>query len=82
MSVRAKFYVGEKTVRSNHPHPNADNQPMEVVTLYPVNGNSEENASFFKWTPSGKIELGVLNPEAAKQFEPGKEYYVDFTPAE
>lgn len=82
MTVRAKFYVGEKVTRANHPHPQATNEPMETVVLYPVNGDTEENKNFFKWTPSGKIEIGILNPEAAKQFEIGKEYYIDFTPAE
>jgi hypothetical protein len=79
MSVRAKFYVGEKAERSNHPNPNYPVQTFETVILYPVNGGSEENKNFFQYTPSGKIELGIMNQEAAKQFEVGKEYYVDFT---
>lgn len=82
MSVRAKFYVGEKAVRSNHPNPNYPVQTSDTVTLYPVINGSEENKSFFQYTPSGKIELGIVNAEAAKQFEVGKEYYIDFTPAE
>lgn len=41
----------------------------------------DENSKFFKASPSGKIELSVVNPEAAAQFEVGKEYFVDFTPA-
>ena len=47
----------------------------------PVFTGSEENKNFFKWTPGGKIELQVVNPEAAEKFELGKEYFVDFTPA-
>jgi hypothetical protein len=31
-------------------------------------------------TPSGRIELGVINLAAAAIFVPGKEYYVDITP--
>jgi hypothetical protein len=80
--VRAKMYCGEKIKRANHPNPNYPIDIFETVVLYPVSGNSEENKQFFRWTPTGKIELGILNPEAAKQFEVGKEYYVDFTPAE
>ena len=48
------------------------------VTLVPVTGECEENKTFFKWTPSGKIEMSILNPEAAEQFEIGKNYYVEF----
>ncbi|MDE2106306.1 MAG: hypothetical protein KGL39_54300 [Patescibacteria group bacterium] len=32
--------------------------------------------------PSADIRLNVVNPAASTQFEVGKEYYVDFTPAE
>jgi len=40
-----------------------------------------ENARFTKATPWGEITLGIDNPDALSQFEKGKEYYVDFTPA-
>jgi len=52
------------------------------VTLHPVTCGSEENDKFFEFTPYGAITMGVINPEAIKQFEIGKEFYVDFTPAE
>lgn len=70
--VRAKFQVYEvaKTL-SGH-----------KVVLQPVTSGSEENKEFFKWTPSGKIELYCINDKAVEQFEVGKEYYVDFTLAE
>jgi hypothetical protein len=48
------------------------------VVLLPVTGNSEENKTFFSSTPSGRIELNLVNKEAAKQFEVGVECYVDF----
>lgn len=66
--VRAKF----RCVGSNE----------GVVTLYPVMGGSEENNTFWKYTPSGQITMMITNPEAINQFEAGKEYYVDFTAAE
>ena len=44
----------------------------------PVYGDSPENKEFFKYTPSGSIELGTIREHL---FEAGKEYYVDFTPA-
>jgi hypothetical protein len=51
------------------------------VILEPVTCGSKENEEFFKWTPYGKIDIGTINPEAAKQFIPGEEYYIDFSPA-
>lgn len=72
-TVRAKFTVVAMTQRAG------DTWSIE---LSPVVNGSEENKQFFKWTPSGKIELGTLNLEAAKQFKVGHEYYIDFTSAE
>jgi hypothetical protein len=53
-----------------------------VIELYPVVGGSDDNEKFYQYTPSGKIELGTVNENASKLFEIGKEYYVDFTPAD
>lgn len=66
--VRAKFHC-------NHKDENG-------IYLSPVYSGSEENAQFFAATPGGQIILHIVNPVAAEQFEVGKEYYVDFTPAQ
>jgi len=66
--VRAKFKVMNVTEKE--------------VTLLPVTYGSEENKKFFELTPYGSIQMGTINPDAIKQFEVGKEFYVDFTPAE
>jgi hypothetical protein len=39
-----------------------------------------ENQRFHKATPSGTLEIYVDNP--AVSFEPGKSYYLDFSPAD
>lgn len=52
------------------------------VKMYPVHSGSEENKSFYQYTPGGSLDLQVLNPEAAKMFQPGKEYYIDISPVE
>lgn len=70
--TRAKFKVTEVIER--------DGGSLEVKLL-PVTSGSPENENFYKWTPSGSISLSTINEEAAKQFKPGKEFYVDFTPA-
>lgn len=53
--------------------------------MSPVYGGGDpthENAAFWHATPQGKIALGCANRAAADRFETGKQYYVDFTPAE
>lgn len=78
--VRAKFVVESyETRKSNTRDP--ESEELRTVKLVAVTGESEENKKFFRWTPNGTISMGVLNPEAWKQLELGKQYYVDFTEA-
>ena len=72
MSVRAKFEVESVTETKGGSF---------SVKLNPVTSGSPENDSFFKWTPYGKIEIGTINKDAAAQFVPGSQFYVDFTAA-
>lgn len=69
-TVRAKFRVQSITEAEGG---------LKSATLVPVTTGSEENKEFFKWTPAGQIQLGTINPAAAAQFVPGREFYVDFT---
>lgn len=78
MTVRAKFKVHSITQQE---HWDKSKGPLHTVKLQPVTSNSPENAEFYAATPSGQIELSTLNEAAGKQFELGKEYYIDFTPA-
>ncbi len=56
---------------------------VKFRTVYETDEHkSHENVSFTKATPWGEIRLGIDNPAALSQFEAGKSYYVDFTPAE
>lgn len=70
--TRAKFYVYSKTEFSG-------SDTVQVV-LQPVTSGSAENESFWKWTPSGKIEMSIRG-EAAALFHVGEEYYIDFSSA-
>lgn len=52
------------------------------LTFGAVYTDSEENKMFFKYTPAITVMLQTVNEEAAKNFEQGQEYYLDFIPAE
>jgi hypothetical protein len=84
--VRAKFSVNaiRRTRYGKYVNGETVQTEMQTIELNPVYSNDEndENKKFWDATPSGKIELGTINLEAAKYFELGKEYYVDFKEAE
>lgn len=51
-------------------------------TVYePDAAKDTENARFTQATPWGTIQMGIDNPRALEQFQPGAQYYVDFHPA-
>ncbi|KUP22419.1 hypothetical protein [Paenibacillus sp. DMB5] len=52
-----------------------------MVVMTPVYSGSEENKAFWEYTPAGSITLTITNEAARDQFQPGEEYFVDFTPA-
>jgi hypothetical protein len=81
MAVRAKFKV--TSVEYTESYYEKGGPPLATISMTPVYSNDpeSENHKFWKASPSGQLKLGTINPEAAKQFELGKEYYLDFTPA-
>lgn len=78
MSVRAKFRV-DRIERSLHW--DRTKGEIQTIVMSPVCDGSDENKRFYAATPSGQVNLGTVNGEAAAQFQLGEEYYVDFTPA-
>jgi hypothetical protein len=94
MTVRAKFKVDtiERGLTSL-PTGSLDENgrqvyaPAEIQTIVmsPVYGNGDpehENTKFWQYSPSGQLRLGTVNEAAARYFELGKEYYIDFAKAE
>ena len=80
VQVRAKFWV-KGVVHHHNGSPVAD-QSVEIV-MAPVFGTmGSGNESWAKYTPQGEIKMLINNPSAAAKFELGKQYFVDFTPAE
>lgn len=53
-----------------------------TVKFNAVSDGSPENKTFSNYTPSAHLEIVIDNPAAKDAFEPGKEYYLDFTPAD
>lgn len=80
MTVRAKMRCTRKT-QSTSASNYGEAKPCdtEEVELQPLVGPGNEEWS--KWTPAGSVKLQINNPAAIGQFEVGKEYFVDFTPA-
>jgi len=72
--VRAKFKCIEKAELMTWY--NCKAIPFRVK-LTPVQGEPFGDA-----TPSGSMDMLILNKVAADQFIVGKDYFVDFTPAE
>jgi hypothetical protein len=73
--VRAKFRVSSYETFLDR------GEELRSIKFNVVVDGSPENKEFFKWTPSGQIQLGTLNRKAWEQFPLGSEMYVDFTPA-
>jgi hypothetical protein len=67
--TRCKFYCASKT----------ETRDGFSIHMIPVTCGSKENEAFFKYTPCGEFNFGTINPEAAKELTPGKEYYIDIS---
>jgi hypothetical protein len=70
MNVLAKFICHSVT--------EIEGEQKEVI-LSAVYGEGNENKSFSRWTPVADLRMIISNEtEAAKLFEPGKEYFATF----
>lgn len=78
MSVEAKFVV-HSIIRSKGWGTIGE---IQTIKFSPVTGGSEENNRFYATTPSGSIELGIVNKEAGDYFDLSGEYRVTFEKVE
>lgn len=60
--VVAKFNVTQNKVSDNATDAND-------IALHAVFGLSEENKTFFKWTPSAQINMSCVNPAATNSLK-------------
>lgn len=73
MKIRAK-------VRCSKAEKYAGGESVAFEAVY-SDDKAQENYSFSQATPSLSLQMQISNPSALGQFEQGKEYYLDFTPA-
>lgn len=80
VQVRAKF----KCMNIKHGYVPKDAKNCAVtVEMIPVwTGEDGVNKKWSQATPSGKLEMLITEPKAAEVFELGRDYYLDFVPAE
>lgn len=78
MTVRAKFRCTFETHKKWGPESEHVTRSYEFQAMY--DPDAPEDQRYAKATPSGNLTIAVDNPAVA--FEPGKSYYLDFTPAD
>jgi hypothetical protein len=78
MTVRAKFRCS--TVTTTQWAPGQSDLPRTYKFQAAYDTSIPEDQRYAKSTPTGSLEMQVDNP--AVTFEPGKSYYLDFTPAD
>lgn len=82
--VRCKFRCHSKReYLANHYAGKEAGYIVEKLYDYEFNAvtgdaNNEENAQFWKYTPSGSLKVSSVRPDT---FEPGQDYYIDIHPA-
>lgn len=76
--VRAKFRCTFETHKKWGADPEAVTRSYEFMAAY--DPEIPEDQRYAKTTPSGSLTIAVDNPNVT--FEPGKAYYLDFTPAD
>ncbi len=71
--MRAKFFVEYVS------HLAYGQRMVKMSARY---SDSKEDNEFAEATPSGSLEMHISNPGAMNFLEPGKAYYLDFSPAD
>ncbi len=79
MKVIAKFRCNSIELFSNEP---GGNRRVKLSPVYPGTDASEEDKAFWKYTPSGSLEMTIDNPPASELFEIGTAYYLTFERAD
>ena len=82
MNIKAKMLCQSVSRSSAGNEQDGTKRFQETVTLTAVTyGDDDENKTYAQYTPSASVSMTIDNQRALGAFEPGEEYYVDFTPA-
>lgn len=81
MSVRAKFYV-QKVEHMHTPVPGEVCANVSLAPVFGTFGDGKDNETWSKYTPNGKLEMTITNPDAIGQFEIGRAYFLTFDPVD
>lgn len=82
MAVRAKMRcTGRREWTDLSEKPKLEGVEVTLQAVY-AGSDESENREWSKWTPSGELKMAITNPDAFKQFEIGKSYFVTLTPTE
>lgn len=80
-AMRAKMRIADI-----NPYPKTGDTSQETLVMYAVSKSgsypedgSDENNTFAKFSPSGRLELMIANPALIGKFKVDEEYYLDFT---
>ncbi len=77
--TRAKFTCNAVTKRKAWAGAPDNEGFVYDAEFSPVVSGSDENKAFWKASPGGSLKLTTIR---ADHFQPGQDYYVDFTPVE
>lgn len=72
MNTKAKFTCDSVTKHVNY-------ESIKLIAV--TNDNTKENADFWKYTPSGELNISICNEKVFGFFKPGKDYYLDISEA-
>lgn len=78
VTMRAKFQVSkvERFAECDRITCNA-----VAAKTYPADGSDEDN-TYARFSPQGELTLTIENPALLGKIQPGRKFYLDFTPAE
>ena len=79
VAARCKFTV-YGVAHNIGPDGEVESVTVKAVAVYGPAGG--ENNTLWTATPSAQLEMRITNPEAFGTFLAGKQFYVDFTPAD
>lgn len=82
MKIRAKMLCQSVSRSAAGTEQDGTKRYQETVRLTAVTyGDNDENKTYAQYTPNASVDMTIDNQRALGAFEPGEEYYVDFTPA-